>query len=441
MSILILAAFFALLVSFLVVRSKAEVFFLKLFIGFILFPPCVALVQQPLIAPEHCLMLVALASCFLWDKEDFVASLRSFPLKIPMLILVGAFVSAGMQMQESVAYGFYIAMRSFIDTVAVIFLTYHFGRSADIDAVKRVLFKFLVICGIFCTVEFLLKYNVIYKAVCLAFPYYSGIFSLKDVVSSSEGWRPRVFFTTAHANTFGALLDCIFWLYAPDVLNQTGRERKHALVPCAIIIYLVLLTGSATAFGCIIVTVGIFLFRKMRPTNKLMIIALCLCVGTAAVVKIVERFSAAREGSNISLRESQMLFTLVEIQNHPWLGYGYHYIGDVIFERDSEGDLVDSSLPAEIGMLESVLFSWWIERGLVFLIAFFGYMIALGLYFERSKARPPAVIGQYIIYSISLFLLLSGEMGGNTYMAFSLIGLCLGATDADIPDVDEEAAS
>lgn len=441
MSISILVAFFALLGSFLVVRSTAHTSFLKLFIGFIVFPPCVALVQQPLIAPEHCLMFVALLSCLLWDKDDFIASLSAFPLKIPLLILAMSFVSAGMQMNESTGYRLYIAARSFIDTVAVIVLTYHFGRFADMDTVKRIFLKFLIICGIFCTIEYLLKYNVVYKAICNSFPYYSGIFSLKDIASSSEGWRPRVFFTTVHANTFGAILDCVFWLYAPDALNRTGQERKNALIPCIIIMYLVLLTGSATALGCIVVTVGLFLFRRMRPTGKLLVIALALCIGTAVVVKVVSHFSAAREGSNISLRESQLLFTLVEIQEHPWLGYGYHYIGDVIFERDSSGDLIDSSLPAEIGMLESVLFSWWIERGLQFLIVFFGYMVMLGFYFERHRTSPPAVSGQYIIYAISLFLLLSGEMGGNTYMAFSLIGLCLGATDADILDADEEAAS
>lgn len=422
----IILFFFLFLISFFGKEQSKSLLFVKLFIGLILFPPCVAVLNKPLIAPEHCFFLVILGSIFFTDYGNFIDSLKKFPSKGYISVLIGTFILAGIHTEGGLGFGIYVALRAFIDSVAIVFLTFHFGRFADLEYIKKQLSRFVLVCFICCVVEYLLKYNILYKEICLSFPYYNGIFSLSGLVSSSEGWRPRVFFTTVHANTWGAILDCFFWIYAPDVFKKDSQGRSQAIISCLLIFLMILFTGSSTALACVLGTCAFFFFRKLNVYQKLIVIVLVLLLGSTIVYKVEQQFSAARDGSNIDLRTAQLAFTLMEIQKNPWFGEGFHYIGDHIFARDNYGDLLDSSLSYEIGGLESVLFSWWIERGLAFLLAFFIYMLAIFWYFEKRKDTPGALCGQYIALSISMFLILSGEMGGNTCIAFCLIGLFMG---------------
>lgn len=357
-------------------------------------------------------------------------------------MLIAVFALAGLQTDTSTSKGLYLAFRSFSDSFFVILLAFHLSRQAKLEEILKGIKIFLTFFFILGILEYLLKQNLIYKWICESFPIYNGIFDLNGIILSTEGWRPRVFITTIHANTLGCLLSLLFWLYFPKIFKTHDAERKNCLLYLGIILLLTVFTGSLTALVSIAASVAIFLMRKLIPSLQLLVLAFAIFTSGYALNIAVNNLMY-REGSSLDMRQNQILYTLLLIKDNPLRGHGFNYINDVVFEKDAYGDRIDTSLGSEIGALESILFSWWIERGLIFLIVFFAYMIALMFYFRKHRRQNMAVEGEYLVLTLSFFLILSGEMGGNTFMGSCLIGLCLGTVfkeqEIDSKELDDES--
>ena len=140
---------------------------------------------------------------------------------------------------------------------------------------------------------------------------------------------------------------------------------------------------------------------------------------------ILDKFSVEGQGSSISLRQEQLLFSWVQFSKSPILGNGIKYTSKNIMERDTYNDRVTNT---EIGGLESVVFYQLIDYGLVGLFLYCLLYLICFIYFFRRRSFHFAQAGLIITICFFIFACLSGEMGGNNTFAYMLIGYCMGAT-------------
>lgn len=417
---IVYALFFALLAAMVLGAPKAR--FLALFLGIVLFPLGISFLQSPTVRPQDLFLYGFLVVSFFKDRHDFWDDLKKFPLKIPLLLIllchyVSVYFNDGFSTKQ-----FYACTREYIELYGYLFAAFIATRRFSLNSILKGLFAFTIVTCIFGIFEILLQGNYPYTYICRAFPIYSGYHSLDSIVSCIRDYRIRSMFTTAHPTAFGTLLCCLFLVFVSLWNNPKWEKRKLGIVIALLSINL-FLSGSRTAMVCALLGAFLIFIQKRSIVLKITCIGLCFFMATAYISVVIDEFSKESQGSSLSMRQQQLLFTFFQIQNSPIVGNGTGFTKNV-FEYDDEGRPIND---ADIGGLESIVFKTLIDYGFIGLAAYYFYDVCLFvLLYRRRKQMWTAPIGYHLVFISTLFFTLSGHIGNNTAFAFMLEGLALG---------------
>jgi len=124
------------------------------------------------------------------------------------------------------------------------------------------------------------------------------------------------------------------------------------------------------------------------------------------------------KGSSIQLRMTQYAYVLIHIEGNEWLGLGKGYWGHIYYEdqRSVEGLLG----------VESVIFSYLLERGIIgiFLWAIFYALIFFYFWRNRKKRKALTGLGGSILILYLIFSIGTGELG-SVYPTMLLLGMTM----------------
>jgi O-antigen ligase len=213
-----------------------------------------------------------------------------------------------------------------------------------------------------------------------------------------------------------ALLLSLYEIFCP------GWRKALGLVVVATSIYLIFVSQSKGALGCVILAavlakLSLFIGRKMRVslTTVLLTIPVCYTALSMIVGNLVNRISWHVYGNyNLSARTDIWNLVNFEIAKKPLFGWGYRSIwlvGPDSPPMTDAGGWIARMPSAHNGYLDTILDTG--HAGLVlFLIFIFMTLRAIG----RVADRDPA--GAWVLLSIALFIILvnfleSGWMRGG----------------------------
>ena len=432
---IVYAILFALLAAMVIGSMKVR--FLALFIGIVLFPLGISFLQSPTVRPQDLFLYGFLIVSCLKDRAYFWEDFKAFPLKIPLAIIlfchfVSVYFNEGFMVKQ-----FYACTREFIELYGYLFAAFLVTRRSSLTSILNGLFVFTIVICIFGIFEILLQGNYPYTYICRAFPIYSGYHSLDTIVSCIRDYRIRSMFTTAHPTAFGTLLCCLFMLF----LSQWNKPQWEKGKLGALLILLAInlfLSGSRTAMVCALLGAFLIFIQKRSIVLKIACFGICFFLSAAYINIAIDEFSKESQGSSLSMRQQQLLFTFFQIQNSPIVGNGTGFTKNV-FDYDDEGRPIND---ADIGGLESIVFKTLIDYGFIGLAAYYFYDICLlVLLYRRRKQFWTAPIGYQLVFVSTLFFTLSGHIGNNTAFAFMLEGLLLGRLyrEDDSSEVTEDS--
>lgn len=410
--------FFALI--FLIISGKIEQRFTAVITGLLFFPHIIAFRNSPYIAPQTLLLIIPLCVEFWKEPSKFIQAIKKFPLKYPLLIFAVMCCITALYTSGEKIKNMYDMFRYVFDTYMFFVLAYWYG--INISAEKLLKFIFIPI-SIFCAfgiIEFALEANYPYKFICSSFPVYQGLYNLNSSVSLGQDWRSRLCITTHHPNTLTPMLLSMIFLMVPLIKKMEIFKFKFLFIFLCVI---VVLAGSRTGALCLGGLLLLYLTRKLPVIIKITLLFFGAVFIFYEIANIIAHFDIG-QGSSLSLRENQLLYTITLFLQSPITGNGTGYMAESIFEVDAYGDkTVDSS----IGALESFLFRILIDFGAIGLLA---QLIIIGFllfyFFRRRKKYFAALQGMYITAAIYAFVFLAGDSVGTFRFTFTIIGFCIG---------------
>lgn len=399
--------------------------FMALVLGTILFPESVLFMQKPSVSPQllflYGFFFVEFYSHPMRFKQDFLA----FPLKTVLLLILCSRAGTEFYNGSTSLKEIFAIVWNYVNLYGYLFAAFIAGRRVDVQGFGR---SFLLPTAVICILtifEGLLLVNIPYKIIASAFPINDGIYAAGSITTDS--WRTRAFFTTKHPTTLGTLLMCLFVFY----LSFLRGKKSWNFETISVFILLLLamyICGSRTAMACAALGVAIFMYHKIPTILKLCIVGIFAYACYFSFNYVYELFDSRGQGSSISLRLDQLLFSYLEWQKSPIWGRGQGYIGQEILERDAYGGRVFNH---EIGGLESIVFKMMIENGAVGLVMYFLLFVYLAIWFFLCRKSVNAVTGLAITIVSAAFFSLSGHIGNNTAFSFLFMGLLLGSEVAD----------
>ena len=401
---------FSLLTIMVVGSSKAR--FLALFAGIVIFPLGVSFLQSPTVRPQDLFLYGFLFVVCLKERQYIWDDFKAFPLKIPLLLILLCHI---LSVYQNFA-GFYI-----ISALQQIYQS-AFAAAGSLTSILKGLYSFTVVLCILGIFEILLQGDYPYTYICRAFPIYSGYHSLDTIVSCIRDYRIRAMVTTAHPTAYGTLLCCLFMLFVSQ-WNKPQWEKSRLIILYLLLAVNLFISGSRTGMVCAILGAFLIFLHKRSIILKIALVGICFFLSVAYVNIAIDEFSKESQGSSLSMRQQQLLFTFFQIQSSPIIGNGTGFTKNV-FDYDEEGRPIND---ADIGGLESIVFKTLIDYGFVGLAAYYLYDICLVVWFYRRRREAWAgPLGYQIVLISTLFFTLSGHIGNNTAFAFLIEGLLIG---------------
>lgn len=421
LNVLVLLLFFALLGGMLFGEKSHQ--YLWVLVSIVLFPACLFFVKSPQLSPQH----VFLYLFFVINICTNFSELKVMVFKLPILfaliciafsLMMSAYVSG------TGVKGLYNAFRLFWDNYSYWFVAFGAGFCYKKISLENKLFYPVMIFFILGLIEFLTRDNFVFKIICNAFPIYEGFFDLNGVVSLSRSYRSKLFISTVHPTTLGAMLCCTLIFFVTSLKNISWKRSRIWMVGGALAILLIL-CGSRTAQVVSLFGIALFLLQKANLKIKIVTAIITLIVAIFSIQMVIQKFSVEGEGSSLSLRQEQLLFSYLHFSKSPIFGNGIRYTSKYVMERDAYNDRVTDST---IGGLESIIFYQMIDHGIVGLFTYFLLYLMCFIYFFRRRRFSYANGGILLTICFFAFACLSGEIGGNNIFAYMLIGYCMGAT-------------
>ncbi len=421
LSAVIYLIFFALLGGMLLGRKDQS--YIWVFLSLLIFPSCIYFTKSPQVSPQQLLLYTFFIVCFLWNRKDLVEAIFKHPLRIPLAMLAMSLMASAFLNGEGIKGG-YNAFRYFMENYAYLIVAFVGGLNyKKINLDKHWFYPVVAVC-ILGILEFVSKSNIIFPLICKAFPYYDGYYDLTNAVTASRTYRSRIFLTTTHPTALGSILCCALMFFTCRMKSSLLPKNKMWFVWGALCL-LIGLSGSRTAVVCAMMGLGLYVFMKVGIRARIMILVLVGFMMAAILPRAIEEFSVEGQGSSMSLREEQLLFSYLHFVKSPIYGNGVRYISKYVMERDTYNDrVVDSS----IGGLESVVFYQMIDYGLIGMFSYLMLFLFAFIYFFRRRRFTHAQAGLLITCCFFVFACLSGEIGGNNSFAYMLMGYCMGAS-------------
>ena len=431
-SVFVFLFFFALLsVTFF---AQKEMRFLAILTGLLFFPHIIAFRNSPYISPQNLLLYIPLFVEYFKDPTNYKKAIKSFPLKIPLLILCITSCATALHISGSPVKNLYDTFRYIFDTYAFFFLAYWFGLQIPAKKLITLCFIPIAIFASFGVIEFMIGANYPYKMICSSFPIYQGIYDLNSSVSLSQDWRSRICITTHHPNTLTPILLSLIFLFLPTIKKEAFKYKLLFVVLFA----LVFIAGSRTGMLCLGGLVAVYATRKAPIMIKITIIFAFFVFLFYQIYNIIDYFNAGN-GSSLTMRLDQLLYALVMFFQDPVFGNGSGYMAENIFEVDAYGEkhLADRS----VGALESFLFRLLIDFGFIGVgaqLILIGFLVFY--FFKRRKEYTAALGGIYVTIATYMFVFLAGDSAGTFRFTFLIIGLCLGnCVSKDLKKKEEES--
>lgn len=418
MSLVVYIIFFVLL--FLVLSKKAELRFSSFFLGLMIFPSCIWIVDSPKIEPFHIFLFTLFCVEFFFNFKDFKRNLKSFPFVIPIL---GVFFSFALTVYSNEGLDMgkcYTMIRNFTDIYGPLIIAYIVGKQLKEDSVLEQIYWPLLILGFLGIIEGLFQANYPFQVICSSFPYYNGFYSLNEPVQASiDTWRSRTLLTTCHPTSFGALLCALVFFYAPQAKARLSSVKNFFFY--AVFLSNLYFCGCRTAM---VLAAIAFIYMFVWRQNIYFKVAFAIAMAFVVIILghyVIDYFSVEGQGSSLQLRQSQLLFSINAILDKPIFGNGVGYMNDFIFEKDAYGKTI---MEEDIMGLESILFVKIIDYGLFGLCSFLllsGWIFFW--FYRRSKKYPEAESGLLITATTMGLFYLSGNIGNISALSYALIGL------------------
>lgn len=419
LSFIVLLVFFILLGVFLFGNPKHQ--FVCVLLVSILIPPFVFFVKSPAISPHHLFLYLFFLKLFFDSPTRLKEKVNQFPLKVPFFIIIVSLVLS-IFYNNDIKLGLYNGFRYFMEGYSYLLLAFicaAYYRETDFWNKMFWPLVFFCLLGLF---EFAQGDNLAFKMICKAFPIYDGYFSLDNVISVSRTYRARIFITTQHPTTLGAAMSCLLLAVISQTKNLDWTKIRITAVSL-LMLSILYLSGSRTGLICFLFGAIVLFFDRIAFFFKIFAFGVCTFLVVYQANSFVEEFSKEGQGSSITMRQEQLLFSYFHLMKSPIFGNGVRYTSKNIMERDTYNDrVIDSS----IGGLESVIFYQLIDYGIFGFSAYFLLYIYIIWYFFKRRKNSYALTGLIISVSFLLFACFSGELGGNNVIAYLLIGYCMG---------------
>ena len=420
---------------FVLLMNDTEKRFCALFLGTVLFPSCIWIIDSPKISPQHILLYSFFAVEILRNYPSFMRAIKEMPIKIPLLIIVISFCCTVFSNEGLNPKEYYALARHFIELYGYAIAAYIIGRKANISEILRQLFFPLLILGCLGIIEALISANYPYKFICSAFPYYDGFYDLAGDVNAHDSWRIRTLLTTTFPTAYSTLLCGILALYVP-LFRNFNISKYWKLFFFVVFFANLFLCGTRTGVLCTGIVLAFWISRKMHIIVKITIIFVLALSASFLLQKAIDNFTQESRGSSLQLRQQQLIFSIVQIANKPLFGNGVSYLTKYIFQTDAYGDRVRDE---EIMGMESILFPKLINYGFVGLGAYFLLSAWIFFYFyRRRKLHPMVQSGYLLIFSITTFFILTGNMGNASAYTYLILGLLMGCTQTLEKESEEE---
>lgn len=392
------------------------------FLSIIVFPQCIFFTQSPQVSPQQVFLYGFFAVSLVWNRDALMEGLLKHPLRIPLLMLfISLFLTAILNGEG--AKGGYNAFRYYMENYAYLIIAFVGGlnyRKIRLEDKWLYPVALLVVLGI---VEYFMQRNFIFPIICRAFPFYDGYYDLDGVVSAARMYRNRIFLTTTHPTALGCML-CSALMFFTCRLKLVRLPRNKAWLIWGGLCLLVCLSGSRTAVACALIGLILYVFMKLGVRGKFIVLVFVGFTLAGIMPKVVDTFSVEGEGSSMTLRQEQLLFSYIQFMKSPIYGNGVRYISKFVMERDTYNDRITND---EIGGLESVVFFQLIDYGLIGFVSYFLLFIIAFIYFFRRRQNSYAQAGLLVTICFAIFACLSGEIGGNNSFAYMIMGYCMGA--------------
>lgn len=431
----VLLMFFILFGMMIFDREKQPLIYV--FISLVLFPPCVYFTLSPQISPQHLFLYVSFALMMIWNPNALKMGFLQHPLLIPILLSFASIVLSVFHNGDGVK-GLYNAFRFFMENYGYLFVAFVGGLNYKKIGLEEKWFYPIMILFVLGCVETMLRSNFIFPMICRAFPFYDGFYDLSGVVSAARSYRSRIIITTIHPTALGGFLSCALIMLTCRLKQLPWSNVKKVCAWSALLV-LTYLSGSRTAVVCALMGIAFYGFLKAGIRLRFFVVFVAVFLAVEIAPKAVEKFSVEGQGSSISLRQQQLLFSYAHFIKSPIYGNGVRYTSKYIMERDAYNERITDD---EIGGLESVIFFKLIDYGL---LGLFSYLLlflwAFVFFFVRRQESTFAQAGMIIALCFFAFACFSGEIGGNNCFAYMLIGYCMGACRAEKQDNELSAGS
>lgn len=424
-SVLVYILFVAIL--FILLMNDTEKRFCALFLGTVLFPSCIWIVDSPKLSPQHILLYSFFAVEILKNYHFFITTIKEIPIKIPLLLVLFAFCCTVFSNEGLNPKEYYSLARYSIELYGYVIAAFLIGRRVNISEVLRQLFIPLLILGCLGIIEGLINMNLPYKFICSAFPGYDGFYNLQTDINACDSWRIRTLLTTTHPTAYGTLLCGILVLYIP-LFRNFDISKYWKLFFYIVFFANLFLCGCRTGMLCTGIAIAFWIVRKMHIIIKITIVFVLVLSASFVLQKAIDNFTQESRGSSLQLRQQQLIFSLVQIANKPLFGNGVSYLTKYIFQTDTYGDRIRDD---DIMGMESILFPKLINYGFVGLACYFllsGWIFFY--FFRRRELHPMAQSGYLLIFAITLFFVLSGNMGNASAYTYMILGLLMGNIQA-----------
>ncbi len=430
-SIVVLLVFFVLLA--MMILGNKNLGYSWVFLSLVFFPSCIYFTQSPQISPQQIFLYGFLALAAIKNGHALFEGVFKNPLFAPLSLVLFSLMTT-LVMNGGGGKEFYNAFRFYFENYAYWIVAFMGGLCYKENRIEEKWFYPIMAIFVFGIIELVLQTNYIFPLICKAFPVYDGYYDLGSAVSAARSYRNRIFVTTTHPTVFGCMLSCAFMLFTCRFKKISWSRNKVWFAWVAMLV-LICCSGSRTAIACTLFS--LFLWGLSKVSLKLKFLAVVVAVFLAAnfTQKAIDEFSVEGQGSSLSMRQEQLLFSYVHFMNSPIYGNGIRYTSKTVMERDTYNDRVVDS---EIGGLESVIFILLIDYGLLGFVAYFLQFIFAFAYFFKRRRFEYAQAGMLMTILFVMFACMSGEIGGNNTFAYMLIGYCLGACRVEEEDEKEE---
>lgn len=402
----------------------------------VLFPTCVYFNQKPQISPQQAFLYGFFALSVLRNGSALADAVFKHPLRIPLFLALLSLMATVVLNGEG-AKGVYNAFRYFMESYAYLIVAYMGGLCFKSNRIEEKWFYPIMIMCVLGIIEFALRTNYVFPLICKAFPFYDGYFDLNSMVSAARSYRNRIFITTSHPTVLGCMLSCALMMFTCKMKSLSWPRNKVWMVWGSLLL-LIFLSGSRTALACSLLGLLLFSFGKVNIRVKFLVIVVVAFAVANYAQRVVDEFSVEGQGSSISMRQEQLLFSYLQFMKSPIYGNGIRYTSKYIMERDTYNDRVTDK---EIGGLESVIFFQLIDYGILGISSYILLFLFAFIYFFRRRRFESAQGGLLVTIVFFTFACMSGEIGGNNTFAYMLIGYCMGASHVEEEDEQENEES